>query len=182
MFNTTHFIKKLRIHTEMMRLQHISILFFIALASFHTYATDEGIKENLSHAEKIFHQGQVYYENDQYDEAINEFSSAVSLDSENSHYHHWLAKAYGELAEKSKWIKALKLAEKSRESLERAVALDPDNVDALTDLMKFYQQAPVFLGGSDQKAKDIGIRLKALQEETSDSLRQMQTEFDRQNG
>lgn len=181
MLNTIklNLMKRSSIDSRVVRLITVCL---IALTSFNVFANGGNLEENLVRAEKNFHQGQLYYENDSYDEAINEFSSAISLAPDNSEYHHWLAKAYGELAEKSGWVKALKLADKSRESLEHAVKLDPENISALTDLMKFYQQAPVFLGGSDQKAKEIGIRLKALQDKTPDIHGLMMFEFDKQIG
>ena len=117
----------------------------------------------------ILRRGQIYYENNEFDKAISEFSAAISKSPKNSNYHHWLAKTYGELAESSGWLKAMRLAEKSRDSLKRAVELDPENIGALTDLMKYYQQAPVFLGGSEEKANEINIQLEALKEKQSNS-------------
>ncbi|MEE8233652.1 MAG: hypothetical protein V3R41_03125, partial [Gammaproteobacteria bacterium] len=89
---------------------------------------------------------------------------------DDSRYHHWLAKTYGELAETSGWLKAMRLAGKSKESLKRAVELDPENIRALTDLMKYYQEAPRFLGGSNEKAKEISIQLKELKGENTHSF------------
>ena len=121
-------------------------------------------------AEDNFKQGQVLYENDEIDSAIKEFTSAISKSPNTSRYHHWLAKSYGELAEKSVWFKAMRLAEDSRESLKLAVELDPKNIAALTDLMKYYQQAPRFLGGNDEKAKEISLQLEVLKNKDSNSL------------
>jgi hypothetical protein len=42
------------------------------------------------------------------------------------------------------------------------VELEPHNVAALTDLMKYYKQAPRFLGGSARKAEEISNRLEKL--------------------
>ena len=63
----------------------------------------------------------------------------------------------------------MRYAEKSKESLERAVELDPENVAALTDLMKYYKRAPGFLGGSDEKAREISKRLEKLKDKDSHS-------------
>lgn len=161
-----------------MQLIRITFILFFILASFNGIAADE----NRSDAEKNFSQGQIYYENDEIDEAIIEFTLAISKSPNTSRYHHWLAKSYGELAETSGWLKAMRLAEDSKESLERAVELDPENVSALTDLMKYYQEAPRFLGGSNKKAKEIGIRLENLEREKSDSSDTQQADFEAQNG
>ena len=42
--------------------------------------------------------------------------------------------------------------------------------DCLTDLMKYYKEAPGFLGGSDKKAEEISIRLKILKEKNTISF------------
>jgi len=161
-----------------MQLIRITFILFFILASFNGFAADE----NRSDAEKNFSQGQIYYENDEIDEAIIEFTLAISKSPNTSSYHHWLAKSYGELAETSGWLKAMRLAEDSKESLERAVELDPENVRALTDLMKYYQEAPRFLGGSNKKGKEIGIRLENLERGKPDSTVTQPADFDAQNG
>ena len=61
-------------------------------------------------------------------------------------------------------------AKNAKKSLERAVELDPKNVAALTDLMKYYKEAPGFLGGSDKKAEEISTRLKILKEKNTISF------------
>ena len=39
------------------------------------------------------------------------------------------------------------LASKARQNFERAVQLDPQNREALSDLFEYYLEAPGFLGG-----------------------------------
>lgn len=109
-----------------------------------------------------FKLGQMYYEAGDYDAAINSFSMAVGLAPDNSSYHHWLGKSYGMLAQESSLLTAYSLSRKTRRELERAVELDDQNVDALTDLMEYYRQAPAFLGGGEEKADKIRTRLEEL--------------------
>ena len=149
-----------------MHLRHLIIMFSIILATFSSFANEE----TDSDAEDNYHQGQMFYEEEKFDAAVDKFSKAIGLSPDDSRYHHWLAKTYGELAETSGWLKAMRYAEKSKESLERAVELDPKNIAALTDLMKYYKEAPRFLGGSDEKAKEISIRLENLKEQNTHSL------------
>ncbi len=149
-----------------MRLAHIIIIFFAISVAFNGFANET----NHSDAEDNFNQGQVFYEDGKFDAAVEEFSKAIIQSPKDSRYHHWLAKTYGEIAETSGWIKAMKLAGNSKKSLERAVELDPKNIAALTDLMKYYKEAPRFLGGSDEKAKEISIRLENLKEQNTHSL------------
>ncbi len=153
-----------------MRSINLILLSILAFSTLNSFANE---MENTE-AETNFTQGQIFYENDEIDNAINEFTLAVNKSPKVSKYHHWLAKAYGELAENSGWFKAMQLAENSRDSLKRAIELDPDNIAALMDLMRFYQQAPIFLGGSDEKAKEIGIRLDILEGKTQVPLNTQQ--------
>lgn len=109
-----------------------------------------------------FKLGQMHYAAGEYDAAINSFSMAVNLAPDNSSYHHWLGKSYGMLAQESGLLTAYSLSKKTRLELERAVELDDQNVDALTDLMEYYLQAPAFLGGGKEKADKIRTRLDEL--------------------
>ena len=52
-----------------------------------------------------------------------------------------------------------KYASKARAYLEKAVALDPDNQEALHDLFDYYLEAPGFVGGGYDKAGPIAKRI-----------------------
>lgn len=149
-----------------MQLIRLAIIFFVTFATFTGFANEE----NLSDAENNYDQGQVFYEDGKFNAAAEKFSKAITQSPDDSRYHHWLAKTYGELAETSGWLKAIRLAGKSKDSLKRAVELDPENIRALTDLMKYYQEAPMFLGGSNKKAKEISIRLEELEKKNTHSF------------
>lgn len=149
-----------------MQLTHLVVTLSIILATFSSFANEEIDSE----AENNFHQGQILYEDEKFEAASDEFSKAIKQSPDDSRYHHWLAKTYGELAETSGWLKAMRFADNAKESLERAVELDPKNVAALTDLMKYYRDAPRFLGGSDKKAEEISTRLKNLKEKNTISF------------
>ena len=146
-----------------MHLRHLIVILSIMLATFSSFANEE----TVSDAEDNFYQGQMLYEDDNFEAAVDKFSKAISQSPDDSRYHHWLAKTYGELAETSGWLKAMRFAENAKESLERAVELGPKNIAALTDLMKYYRDAPGFLGGSDKKAEEISIRLEKLKEKNT---------------
>lgn len=148
-----------------MRLAHISIIFFTISATFNSFANEA----KHSDTEDNFNQGQIFYEDGKFGAAVVKFSKSITQSPNSSRYHHWLAKTYGELAETSGWLKAMPLAGMSRNSLKRAVELDPENIRAFTDLIKYYQEAPRYLGGSNQKAKEISIQLEELKEKNTHS-------------
>ena len=78
----------------------------------------------------------------------------------NAGYHLWLGRAYGEKADSIHSIKAYGLAKKVREEFERAVQLDSENVDALSDLGDFYTEAPGIVGGGKKKAQGVALTLE----------------------
>ena len=89
----------------------------------------------------------------QYEQAIAEFEKAVHQDIDNSDYHWWLARAYGQRALQVKSGEQFFLARKVKAHLEQAVALNPDNIAARFDLLQYHLQAPGFLGGGLEEAK-----------------------------
>lgn len=90
--------------------------------------------------------------NDQ-DEAIRQFERAVQLEDSNALYHYWLGSALGEAAKRANVFRAPLLARRVRKEWERAVELDPNQVDARFGLVGFYAQAPSVMGGSMDKAR-----------------------------
>jgi tetratricopeptide (TPR) repeat protein len=88
-----------------------------------------------------------------WDRAISACERAVSLQPNNSEYHLWLGRTYGEKADASNFLTAAGLAKKVHNEFERAVQLDPNNVAARTDLAEFYLEAPGIVGGGQDKAR-----------------------------
>lgn len=95
----------------------------------------------------------VNYQLELWDNSIRMAEKSVSLDPQNSLYHLWLGRAMGRKAEEANSITAFGLARKVRTEFERAVALDPNNLPARADLAEFYLEAPSFLGGDKNKAR-----------------------------
>lgn len=87
--------------------------------------------------------------------ATEALEKAAALRPEDSKIATWLARAYGRRAETSFAMSALHFANKSRETFERAVDLDPTNRQALGDLFEFYVEAPSIVGGGVDKARAL---------------------------
>jgi tetratricopeptide (TPR) repeat protein len=94
------------------------------------------------------------------DDAIRECELAVAHAPSSSENQMWLARAYGFKASHANPIAALNLAIKVRVAFERAVQLDPENIDALSDLGEFYVAAPSFIGGGLDKAQALAARMQ----------------------
>lgn len=102
----------------------------------------------------------VYYAQEIADPAIHECESAVLHAPGNSENHMWLARAYGFKASHANPFSALSLAGKVHSEFERAVQLDPDNVQAMSDLGEYYVDAPALVGGGLDKAQALAVRME----------------------
>jgi len=96
--------------------------------------------------------------------ASEAFEKALSQEPGNSEYAHWLGRAFGRRAETSNPLTAPMYASKARQYFEKAVALDPNNGEALNDLFDYYLEAPGFLGGGYDKAEQVAKRIAAHNE------------------
>jgi tetratricopeptide (TPR) repeat protein len=103
-----------------------------------------------------------YYELEERDAAVNSAEKAVAIDPENSVYHEWLGRAYGEKADHAGLFSAMGLAKKTRKEFEKAVQLDERNFSAMQELIEFDCTAPGMVGGGLEKAKPEIARLAAL--------------------
>jgi tetratricopeptide (TPR) repeat protein len=95
----------------------------------------------------------VYFQLELWDNSMHMAEKALALDPQNSSYHLWLGRAMGRKAEEANPFTAFGLARKVKIEFERAVAFDGNNLAARSDLSEFYLEAPGFLGGDKNKAK-----------------------------
>jgi Cytochrome c biogenesis factor len=103
-----------------------------------------------------------YYSLEEWDQAEASCRKAVSLDQNNSNFHLWLGRVYGEKADRTNFVAAASLAGKVHSEFELAVQLNPQNLEARLDLSEFYIEAPGFMGGGEQKARDQAQTLSTL--------------------
>ncbi len=95
-----------------------------------------------------------YFALEDWDRAESSCRKAVSLDPGNSRFHLWLGRVLGVKADRANPFAAAVLAGKVRGEFERAVQLNPKDVDARLDLAEFYLEAPGIVGGGEQKARE----------------------------
>jgi len=112
-----------------------------------------------------------YFSMGDWDHGISACEKAVALEPNNSRYHMWLGRIYGEKADGSNFFSAASLAGKVRTEFETAVRLDPNNVDARSDLGEFYLEAPGIVGGGRDKAEAQIQVLAALDPAKADYLK-----------
>jgi tetratricopeptide (TPR) repeat protein len=93
-----------------------------------------------------------YLELLEYDPAIKSAEKAVAIDAQNSVYHEWLGRAYGEKADHASLFSAISLAKKTRKEFDTAIQLDGKNLSARQALIEFDCSAPGIVGGGEEKA------------------------------
>lgn len=104
--------------------------------------------------------GKSYYMMSDFKKASESFEKAFTADPASSTYAHWIGKAFGRRAETSSPFTAPGYASKTRQYFEKAVQLDPKNIEAMNDLFEYYLQAPGFLGGGVDKAAALAVRIE----------------------
>lgn len=118
----------------------------------------------LSHAQTdaraAYHLGRIELANNDPDKAVEWFEGAVKLNPKNAVYYDWLGRAYGTQAQRASIFRQPGLARKTKNALDTALSLDPDNLDVRDDLITYYAQVPGFMGGSKEKARETLLEIK----------------------
>ena len=113
---------------------------------------EPAFKANARDAGAAFYLGRIALEERKHDRAIDYFEAATRLDPKNSTYFLWLGRALGREAQRANVLRQPGLAKRTKAAWQRAIELDPENLDARSDLIQYYVQAPGLLGGSTEKA------------------------------
>ena len=103
-----------------------------------------------------------YFALEDWDRAESSCRRAAALDPGNSRFHLWLGRVYGEKADRASMLVATGLAPKVRGEFERAVQLNPKDIDARLDLAEFYIEAPIIFGGGEAKAREQAQSVAAV--------------------
>ena len=109
---------------------------------------------NTEDPEGWYYLGRVKMEKGENKVAIDYFEKAIDLDQENSLYFTWGGINYIHLLSKVNFMEQGLYAYRALNTLEKAVELDPDNLEARIWLAGYYANAPSFAGGSESDAKD----------------------------
>ncbi len=96
------------------------------------------------------------------DAAISAYEKATALAPENGDYQRQLGDAYGFAAQKAGMFSVMGLAKKCRIAYEKAVELEPANLNARNSLMTYFQQAPSIAGGGMDRAYAQAAEIKKL--------------------
>lgn len=120
----------------------------------------QSVKEKSADVYKLI--GKNYYMRGDFKKATESLEKAVAAAPEDSDSALWLGRAYGRRAETSSPFTAMGNASKARQNFEKAVELNPKNLEAINDLFEYCLEAPGFLGGGLDKATALANRIAAL--------------------
>ena len=132
---------------------------------------DAVLQQNAENAAAWNLQCRIYLAEGRWDDAIASCQRSVQIAEDNSGYHLWLGRAYGEKASRSALFTAYQMAKRTNSEFNTAVALDANNRGALSDLGEYDVEAPKILGGGYDKAETLVDRLDALDPVRADELR-----------
>lgn len=104
----------------------------------------------------------VFVAKDTADAAVASAEKAAKLAPANSEYQRQLGDIYRFAAEKTGLLGKMGLAKKCRLAYEKAVELDPANLDARSSLMGFYQVVPGVMGGGLEKAREQATAIRQI--------------------
>lgn len=104
-------------------------------------------------ARAAFMLGRVFQDANDLKPAVKWFEKAVKLAPDVSEYHQRLGEALGQFISEASMLTKMRKAGRVRKSFERAVELDPDNLEAHRGLIVYYLRAPGVAGGGRDKAE-----------------------------
>src|SRR5688572_13113415 len=118
--------------------------------------------DNKDYAAAQYYLGRIAFDQKEYDDAADYFEEASEADEKVADYFLWLGDTYGTIARDANVVRQGFLAPKMKNAWEKAVELDTKNISARESLIEFYTQAPGFMGGSFDKAKEVANQIIKL--------------------
>ncbi len=97
-----------------------------------------------------------------FEDAEKSFERSLQAGGDSAELRNWMGRAVGMQAEGAGPFRALGLARKARDQFQRAVEMEPRNLEAVSDLFSFYLAAPGFLGGGLAKARTLAETVRGL--------------------
>lgn len=105
-------------------------------------------------ASSLYRQAQELMRRQQFAAAIPLLEKCVAAEPGNSKFHQWLGRALGLQAAQNGIASSVLSIRKVKAELEKAIELDPLNLEARQDLAIMYRALPGLLGGSKAKAAE----------------------------
>jgi tetratricopeptide (TPR) repeat protein len=102
----------------------------------------------------LYRQAQELMRRQQFAAAVPLLEKCVAAEQGNSKFHQWLGRAVGLEAARNGITKSVLSIRRVKAELEKAIELDPVNLEARQDLAIMYRALPGLVGGSNAKAAE----------------------------
>jgi len=123
--------------------------------------------------------GKAAYREHRSDEAIELFEKAVALHDDSVAPHLWLGRAYVQALPQANFVRKPVLARRARSQFDRAVELDPRDVEVREDRATYYMYAPSIAGGGMDRARAEAEVARSLNPYRGALLRGQIEEYDK---
>jgi tetratricopeptide (TPR) repeat protein len=117
---------------------------------------------NGSDAETLYLQATLKEVQGDLDAAEKLAERAVAADPKQAQYHYRLSSIVGQKAQKAGVLRQVGLGRSFKKECEAALALNPNHIEALKNMMQFHLHAPGIIGGDKAKANAIADQLLKL--------------------
>ena len=117
---------------------------------------------NANDAETLYLMATIKQAMGELDAAEKFAERAVAANPKEAQYHYRLSDITGEKAQKASVFHQMGLGRTFKKECDAALALDPNHVEALKNMMQFYLHAPGIIGGDKNKATGIADHLMKL--------------------
>lgn len=156
------------------------LVLFLVLGSCYSQAQSTADAKKLYQANKLDKAKEILLALDEADKDVQYYLGRIAFDQREfkkssgyfedlsddypnvADYHYWYGNALGRQAQESSVFRQGLLAPKIKNAYEKAVALDPKNIDAHLSLIEFYTLAPGIMGGSWEKAEETAKVIKTI--------------------
>ena len=115
-------------------------------------AFEADLAHNPADVEAIIYLGRIAFEENRLEAAARWFERATTVAPRSSEAFHWLGRVNGVQARELGAPRGIGAARRTRKALEKAVALDANNLEARVELATYYREAPGIVGGSKRGA------------------------------
>lgn len=102
----------------------------------------------------FYYLGRVALQQNDVDGGVRQLERCIKLDDARADCHAWIGNALGSTAQRTSKLKLPFLAKRIKKEFDRAVELDPTNLEGRSGLLQYYLQAPSVFGGSVSKARE----------------------------
>jgi len=140
-----------------------------ALFQKKQYAEAEKKFSAISNSSKDFAEAQYFlgrmaYSNKDFDKATDYLNEACESNSNSAEYFNWLGNAYAAIARDANFMKKGVIWPKAKAGWIKASELDNKHLDSRLSLVRYYCNAPSFMGGSLSSAKVVANEILTIKE------------------